>query len=282
MRQYALTLENPLLLIVSDMVRFRIRANWTNSVSETHEFAPDDLADAAIRDKIKWSLRASRCGSARSNGCDATDSTSRATRSSSRPPRYLARYLDGRDAPRINADLTAGDLDLTKAVRLTRNAGIAFMGDTKGGAFDVPGDRARDLSPNIPAIEYADDSRAVAIAEAARRLVELRDRWLNPPEWVEWVDEPVSGYPKRPVARDEAAAVALKKRTLTRLYNARPQWLADAHANFDAAVASAYGWRKNISDDDALRELLALNMASGNRVNFDDKESLSQASIGSR
>ena len=37
----------------------------------------------------------------------------------------------------------------------------------------------------------------------AQRLVELRDRWLNPYEWVEWVDEPVAGYPKRPVARDE-------------------------------------------------------------------------------
>ena len=37
-RQYALALENPPLLIVSDMVRFRIRTNWTNSVSENHEF----------------------------------------------------------------------------------------------------------------------------------------------------------------------------------------------------------------------------------------------------
>ena len=49
----------------------------------------------------------------------------------------------------------------------------------------------------------------------AQRLVELRDRWLNPPEWVEGVDEPVPGYPKRPVPRDEYAAKALKKRTLT-------------------------------------------------------------------
>ena len=66
-------------------------------------------------------------------------------------------------------------------------------------------------------------------ALAAGELVELRERWLNPPEWVEWVDEPAPGYPKRPVPRDEAAAKALKKRTLTNLYNARPQWLADAH-----------------------------------------------------
>ena len=46
---------------------------------------------------------------------------------------------------------------------------------------------------------------------------------------------------KRPVARDDDAEKALKKRTLTNLYNARPQWLADAHDALDAAVAAAYG-----------------------------------------
>ena len=118
----------------------------------------------------------------------------------------------------------------------------------------------KGLTPDIPAADYADNPHTVAIAEAARRLVELRDRWLNPPEWVEWVDEPVSGYPKRPVPRNEDAAKELKKRTLTNLYNARPQWLADAHASLDAAVAAAYGWDADISDDEALRELLGLNL----------------------
>ena len=56
LRQYALALENPPLLIVSDTARFRIRTNWTNSVSETHEFALDDLADGATRDKLKWAM----------------------------------------------------------------------------------------------------------------------------------------------------------------------------------------------------------------------------------
>ena len=93
----------------------------------------------------------------------------------------------------------------------------------------------------------------------AQRLVELRDRWLNPPEWVEWVDERVPGYPKRPVPSDEDAAKAFRKRALTNLYNARPQWLADAHAALDAAVAAAYGWSADISDEEVLRELLALN-----------------------
>ena len=117
------------------------------------------------------------------------------------------------------------------------------------------------LSPNIPANNYADDLRAIAIAEAARRLVELRDHWLNPPEWVEWVDEPVEGYPKHPVARNEAAAKELKTRTLTNLYNTRPQWLDDAHATLNAAVANAYGWDAQISEDEALQNLLALNNA---------------------
>ena len=120
-----------------------------------------------------------------------------------------------------------------------------------------------ELSPDIPAADYADDPRAAAIAAAARRLVELRDRWLNPPEWVDWIDEPSPGYPKRAVPRDETAK-ELKKRTLTNLYNARPQWLADAHAALDAAVAAAYSWPKDIADEDALRRLLALN--SGNRT----------------
>ncbi|MCY4660237.1 MAG: class I SAM-dependent DNA methyltransferase [Acidobacteria bacterium] len=115
------------------------------------------------------------------------------------------------------------------------------------------------LTPDIPAADYADEPRAVAVALAARRLVELRDRWLNPLEWVEWVAEPVPGYPKRPVPRDEDSAKALRKRTLTNLYNARPQWLTDAHSALDAAVAAAYGWPSDISHDEALRELLALN-----------------------
>ena len=115
------------------------------------------------------------------------------------------------------------------------------------------------LSPDIPAAAYAEDPRAVAIAEAARRLASLRDRWLNPPEWVEWVDEPVPGYPKRPVPRDAEAAKALKARTLTTLYNTRPQWLTNAHAALDAAVAAAYGWDAGIGEEEALELLLNMN-----------------------
>ncbi len=115
------------------------------------------------------------------------------------------------------------------------------------------------LTPDIPPHKYAANPCAIAVAKEARRLVELRDRWLNPSEWVEWVDEPVPGYPQRPVPRNEAAAKALKDRTLTKLYNTRPQWLADAHAALDGAVAAAYGWTEDISDDEVLSKLLKLN-----------------------
>ena len=56
---------------------------------------------------------------------------------------------------------------------------------------------------------------------------------------------PFPGYPARPVPRDDEAAKSLKKRTLTNLYNARPQWLQDAHAQLDAAAA-AYGWPSHV------------------------------------
>ena len=56
MRQYALALEKPPLLIVSEMLRFRVRINWTNCVNKTLEFGLDDLVDARVLDKGKWAM----------------------------------------------------------------------------------------------------------------------------------------------------------------------------------------------------------------------------------
>ncbi len=114
------------------------------------------------------------------------------------------------------------------------------------------------LTPNIPASDYADDPRAQAIAAAARTLNELRENWLNPPQWVEWVPEVVPGYPDRLIPKPEHAA-ELKKRTLTNLYNQRPAWLINAHRTLDQAVAAAYGWPADLSDEEILHRLLALN-----------------------
>src|SRR5581483_3637956 len=59
------------------------------------------------------------------------------------------RTLDGVTVTRINANLTSG-VDVTAAKPLSENAGIAFMGDTKGGPFDVSPSVAAALlaSPN--------------------------------------------------------------------------------------------------------------------------------------
>ncbi len=91
-----------------------------------------------------------------------------------------------------------------------------------------------------------DDAQRAAIAAAARRLNELRDNWLNPAE-TDLLGNPVVAETER------------RRLTLTNLYNANPPWLQHAHANLDHAVARAYGWKSNLSDQDILANLLALN-----------------------
>lgn len=108
-------------------------------------------------------------------------------------------------------------------------------------------------------------AQAEKIATAAEKLNSLREAWLNPPEWVDWVikpEEEKAGFPKRPVAKP-GHETELKKRTLTNLYNARPAWLDMAHKTLDAAVAEAYGWADytpDMPDEEILRRLLALNL----------------------
>lgn len=94
--------------------------------------------------------------------------------------------------------------------------------------------------------------------------MKLRDHWLNPPEWIRRVPEVVPGYPDRLLPVDDHAAAELKKRTLTNLYNQRPTWLANAHRILDEAIAAAYGWPADLSDEDILRRLLALNRERAN------------------
>ena len=109
---------------------------------------------------------------------------------------------------------------------------------------------------------------AETIAEAAHKLTTLRDNWLNPPDWTQRLPEVVplgmstSPYPDRIVAKF-GHEKELSERTLTKLYNARPAWLASAHAALDAAVAQAYGWTDytpDMPDETILQRLLALNV----------------------
>jgi len=141
---------------------------------------------------------------------------------------------------------------------------------------DTAHQRTEDIEGGalIPAgLPEAVRAAAIPIAQAAHRLDTLRQNWLNPPEWTQRVPEVVplgmteSPYPDRIEPRPGLSAQddkALQQRTLTKLYNQRPAWLAQAHAALDAAVAAAYGWQDytpEMSDDEILRRLLALNLA---------------------
>ena len=100
--------------------------------------------------------------------------------------------------------------------------------------------------PWAPGAEPVDDPRVKAIAQAAKELVEQRDRWVN---------------------AEGLSEAEKKKRTLTNLYNAHPTWLELAHKKLDEAVFAAYGWPSNLSDEEILERLLALNLerAGSNR-----------------
>jgi len=127
-----------------------------------------------------------------------------------------------------------------------------------------------------------------AIADAAQELNELRERWLNPPEWTTTevlefpgsVDGPWARYVHDPDQRgigtvryprivdNGVMPSLLKKRTLTNLYNEMPAWLRNAHARLDEAVFAAYAattgdpsWRPDLSDESILEKLLQLNLA---------------------
>ncbi|MBP6225331.1 MAG: adenine methyltransferase [Rhizobacter sp.] len=124
------------------------------------------------------------------------------------------------------------------------------------------------MTPKDTKLGAPDTPTAKTIEEAAKKLDELRNSWLNPAEWTDWVitpQEQAAGFPKRPVAKPGHES-DLKTRTLTNLYNQRPTWLAIAHEALDKAVAAAYGWKDyspQWTDEDILRRLLALNLERG-------------------
>lgn len=127
------------------------------------------------------------------------------------------------------------------------------------------------LTPNLKPQDYS-NPHAEAIASAARRLNELRDNWLNPADLVQRVPEVVPGYPDRILPKDDEAAKELKKRTLTNLYNQKPAWLLKAHQRLDEAVAAAYGWPADLSDDGVLGRLFELNQARAGKAMQADAE----------
>jgi len=121
----------------------------------------------------------------------------------------------------------------------------------------------------------------IDISAAAKELNELRENWLNPPEWTTTrtlefpggIDGPWSRFVVDPDARgigtvryprleprDDDRTKKLAKRTLTNLYN----WLAHTHAKLDAAVATAYGFDLDLTTEEILEKLLTLNIERAN------------------
>ena len=133
-------------------------------------------------------------------------------------------------------------------------------------------------------------------AEAAERLGEvarsLRERGLDPPGVARYLDrivfcmfaEDIGLLPEDlftrmhekagtdPARLSKLVAADLKKRTLTALYNTRPEWLKNAHRTLDEAVFAAYGWPAGMKDEGILARLLELNIAQGLREVQSDHE----------
>ena len=134
---------------------------------------------------------------------------------------------------------------------------------------NVPLDQQERAQAAIKII--ATRTHAERIARAAKRLNELREAWLNPPEWTLRLPEviplgmDVSPYSDRILPKN-GHEKELAERTLTKLYNQRPAWLDAAHKALDVAVAAAYGWADYTAampDEEILQRLLALNLARG-------------------
>lgn len=117
------------------------------------------------------------------------------------------------------------------------------------------------MTPDVEPAQGRALPAAAAIETAAARLDELRNGWLYPADLVLRSPEVRSGFPDRLLPRDEAAARTLVRRTLTALYNDAPEWLTEAHRALDEAVAAAYGWPAGITNEDALSNLLDLNLS---------------------
>ena len=182
-----------------------------------------------------------------------------------------AKYLDGQLTSQINEDLTSV-ANIRTAFPLHENLGICFPGPVVVWQHGRAGtdlntalqdDRPRYTpttpsklfpSPGPPRKENTRHPTYKRVAEAAKELNDLRERWLNPPELLEPLarildaQDDFSDVPAeaRPLIRhsalmaEAAKSPNLEKRTLTNLYNVRPTWLKRAHEKLDRAVLAAY------------------------------------------
>ncbi|MDO9401844.1 MAG: hypothetical protein Q7T46_10440 [Polaromonas sp.] len=181
-------------------------------------------------------------------------------------------FLDATVLPDTRLNVVARADDLTFGVLSSRIHEVWSLANASmHGVGNDPTYNAKSCFETFAFPDYTDLQSDVkpAIARAAKRLNNLREAWLNPPEWTQRVPEvvplgmSVSPYPDR-ILPKPGHEKDLAERTLTKLYNQRPAWLDAARQELDAAVAAAYGWtdyRADMPDEEILKRLLALNLA---------------------
>ncbi len=155
-----------------------------------------------------------------------------------------------------------------------KESGFRYTPTTCFETFPFPWDH-RMPPDELTSAQQAQHGR---ISAAALELDTLRRRWLNPPEWTReevlefpasidgpWARYVTGGMARYPrlVPRDAECATRLAERTLTKLYNTRPAWLAAAHAALDAAVAEAYGFPPDLPAKTLTARLLERNATQG-------------------
>ena len=129
--------------------------------------------------------------------------------------------LDGQPVTAVHADLSAGPTNLTAAKRLNENQHVAFMGDTKGGAFDVPGDVARAWLAEVGNPNCRPNSDVLKPwwngLDVTRRS---RDMWIVDFGWE--IDEASASHYAAPFAH--VAAYVRPERAANRRELYRTQW----------------------------------------------------------
>ena len=124
---------------------------------------------------------------------------------------------------------------LAQASRMATSDNPRYMPTRTFNTFPFPW----PLDTPDDALSNSQREQRKAISEAAASLNKQREAWLNPPN----------------LDPDE-----LRQHTMTNLYNDPPTWLQLAHQEVNEAVSAAYGWPADLSDDEILARLLALNL----------------------
>ena len=135
------------------MLRFRIRTNWTNSVSKTHTIELDDLTDAATRNKLKWAFsdpERLRPGVTRQSlteqAAESFATVAQALRERGHDPNAVAHFVNrlvfcmfADDVGLLPNHMFTRTLEQAQRIpeRFTDLAGVLFRGMAKGGLVGI-------------------------------------------------------------------------------------------------------------------------------------------------